>query len=73
MICPYCGAEMKQGALRTSKNLIQWEEGTGFAAWVDVMFGGSDHLTSDKGFVSSKVPAYFCAGCKKMIIETDIG
>ena len=63
---------MRQGALCTSKVHIQWKEGTGIAAWADVMFGIADNLTADEGILASKVPAYFCAGCKKIIIDTDI-
>ena len=73
MICPYCGNEMRQGALCSSKVHIQWKEGSDIAGWAGVMFGVADHLTADEGILASKVPAYFCADCKKMIIDTDIG
>ena len=73
MECPYCKKEMKEGILSgDARQGVSWKEGEKKASMFDKM-GGSCKVTAAKvGLSTFTIPAHFCEGCKKMIIDTDV-
>ena len=72
MVCPYCGEEMETGSIRSRDELF-WHPGT-----KKNFFGLGDRGKSYRGAVilskfnpwkGSRVTAYLCRDCDKVIIN----
>ena len=72
MICPYCGEEMKEGVLRTSKGHIKWDEGPNTVDWFGIKAMDACCIASDEGIFSSRITAYYCPDCKKFIVDSEL-
>ena len=64
-ICPYCGKEMKDGALPTYKSPIRWCPSNGRGCIVE----GEYVTLSNMPFIGSAyAPARYCEGCGVVIV-----
>lgn len=73
MKCPYCEKEMQKGQLSGStRSRITWQPAGKKESLFDCLMGNGKLSAADYGLAYFGVEAYFCAGCKKLIIDTDI-
>ena len=71
MQCPFCGAPMEKGALDAGNGPLQYinrKHNRAVTFLCDIMDGEVD-LTPGYLFGSQRIPAYKCAGCKKILID----
>ena len=68
-VCPYCGKEMRDGAIPAYRNHIEW-----MRRGEDGMLGsgadGKNSVTLVKAglFGNDQTPAYYCESCKVVIV-----
>lgn len=72
MICPYCEKEMKKGNIHARGEVLGWipiskQKGLFSLRWS--LPKGSVKLAEYDIFCGSKVIAYYCEFCKKVIID----
>ena len=72
MQCPFCGAPMEKGALNSNKQRLEYinrEHGGPIRCYGDLFEDEGEMYLSDEYFHPNRVPAYKCAGCKKILID----
>ena len=66
-ICPYCGKEMREGAIPCERDAIRWcartEDGGYEDGWGDGVLLGKPGL-----FSANYTPVLYCEGCRVMIL-----
>ncbi len=70
MQCPFCNAPMENGALDAGRGPLQYinrKHNRTFGFFCDTMDGEIDLADNWRG--SARIPAYKCAGCKKIMID----
>ena len=67
-VCPYCGKEMRDGAIPVYRGNMYWhprnEDGTisdGFDSDGEILLGRA-------GLIGGYTPAYYCESCKAVIV-----
>ena len=67
-VCPYCGKEMRDGAIPVYRGNMYWhprnEDGTisnGFDSDGEILIGRA-------GLIGGYTPAYYCENCKAVIV-----
>ncbi len=74
MICPYCNKEMKKGKLHgEGRGRMYYTEEGKKVKFIDRICGVNTVKAAVNGpWGHFEIETYFCEGCKKMIIDTDI-
>jgi hypothetical protein len=73
MICPFCGKEMKKGILSgDGRSKVRWKSGDKKADIWDTLSDSGSVTAVKYTLTAFTVESFFCAACKKMIIETDV-
>ena len=73
MECPYCGKEMETGSIQSPRELF-WHPGEKSVTFARAKFyRGSVVLSKLNFWKGSKVTAYFCRDCGKIIINCPAG
>ena len=73
MTCPFCGKEMEKGILSgDGRCKVRWKAGDKKADFFDALAAQGGVSAVQYGLATFTVEAFFCAGCKKMIIDTDV-
>lgn len=69
--CPYCKNDMKKGFVEgDGRNNIIWVEESEKRNFLDNMLGKKCVMLAKREiWVRSSVDAYYCEGCKKVIID----
>jgi len=67
MDCPYCKNDMKEGFIPRDRYSIKWIPGEDSGIFAQFRKGIKLTRTLEDGSVA----AYFCEGCKKIIIDLD--
>ena len=71
--CPYCEKEMQRGTLSGSSQApFGWKAEGKKASLFDALMGNGKLTAANYGPARFSVGAYFCADCKKLLIDTDI-
>ena len=68
-VCPYCGKEMRDGAIPAYRNHIEWM-GRGEDGMLGSGADGKNSVTLVKAglFGNDQTPAYYCESCKVVIV-----
>lgn len=65
--CPYCGAEMQRGWLRSRRSDIWWETDPAMPA--PDAEKGMRCIAAAGGFTGAEAEAWDCPVCKKLILD----
>ena len=72
MQCPFCGAPMEKGALNANNQRLEYinRPHNGIVRFYgDLTENEGEMYLSDEINGPNRVPAYKCAGCKKIVID----
>ncbi len=64
MKCPFCGKEMKEGALYSGGRYVQWKG-------VDENGKKEEYLLAKSYMSGAKVEGHLCVECRKVVLEIE--
>ena len=75
MTCPFCRAEMQRGVMSgDGRTGVYWKAGDRKASLVDHVVGIGAVKAARRRLGTFTIDnVYYCAACKKMIFDTEIG
>ena len=74
MTCPFCGKEMERGIISgDGRSWLVWKPEGQKLTWTERLVGKGRVTAAGYKLGTLKIDAFFCAACKKMIFDTDVG